>query len=380
MIWYVPVEPLEERYTASWFKNIPTFFESKGAEVNVINGQVLTHSVEVGTFLDINSTVYYKSNQLGNIAYMFNKKIVRPGDIFFFGDAEFWGLESVRLMSQMNNVPVKIFAFLHAASYTTEDAFSVAESYQKFTELGWLASCDGIFVGSTYHKQAVFSRRLQKYAGRDASWIIKRIHVTGNPLFESDYPLMKLNTPKQKQLIICNRFDYEKRPNLSLDFAYILKRRHPDLRIIITTSRPKFTSNRKWLVEYARKLEQDGIVEIYSDLSKYAYLEYLAQSKVMLSNTIEENFGYTVVEACLHGTVPIVPNDFSHPELLEGHEFCLYDSEDEIVEKVETVLAGKVTVPPHASTFRDSLAWCGAKYFKSMDKIWEEMQGKYNNG
>jgi len=210
--------------------------------------------------------------------------------------------------------------------------------------------------------------------GNSASYLYYRLKVTGNPLFESDYPLTKTRISKNKQLIISNRFDYEKRPNLSLDFAHILKRRHPDLRIVVTTSRPTFRSNRDWLVEYARQLEKDGIIEIYSGLSKYSYHRHLAESKVMLSNSIEENFGYCLVEACLHGTIPIVPNDFSHPEILGGHKFCLFDSEDEIVAKVETILADKTPIPPHASTLMNSLRWCGEKYFGSMDSIWKNMQ------
>src|ERR1700733_14819349 len=189
-IWYVPIEPLKERYTESWYINIQKYFKDKGVAVQTIDGLALSNKVVVGTFLDINSTVHYKSTQLSEIARMFAEKQVHDGDIFFFGDLEFWGLESVRLMAQMNKVQIKIFGFMHAGSYTREDAFAIASDYQKYTELGWFCAVDKIFVGSNYHRFAIASRRLMS----DRSTLMMltkeradKIIVTGNPMFRNDY-------------------------------------------------------------------------------------------------------------------------------------------------------------------------------------------------
>jgi glycosyltransferase involved in cell wall biosynthesis len=369
-IWYVPIEPLSERYTHSWYYNIFKYFVEKGCKVSRIDGLMLNKEIEVGTFLDINSTVYYKSSQLGVIARMFRDHLVKDGDVFFFGDLEFWGLESVRLMAQMNNVDVKIYGFLHAASYTREDAFSVAKDYQKYTELGWIGVCDKIFVGSMYHKLAIIERRLMGEGHLEFNLLTKgradRITVTGNPMFQDDYESWP-ELQKKNQLIICNRFDYEKRPNLSLDFARILKERNPDLNIVVTTSRKEFKSNRQWLVQLARSMDRDGIISIHAGLTKAEYHHFLAESKVMLSNTIEENFGYVVAEACHYGCYPIVQNAFSHPELVMD-DSLMFDDEDEIIGKIETVLRGKSEVDE--SVVR---SWAD-RHFYAMDRIWGEMQ------
>lgn len=361
---YVPIEPLAERYSASWYKNIPDYFRSKqGWDVDTIVGVPLHETVKTGTFLDINSTVHYKNSQMAEIARLFSTGYFQDGDVFFFGDLEFWGLESIRLMAQMNHVDVKITGFLHAASYTKEDAFAVADYYQRYTEVGWLAACDLICVGSYYHKRAVVERRINSIARSDSTVqrLSSKIQVTGNPLFSQDYDYANYGTAnKKKQLVISNRFDWEKRPNISLDFAYMLKRRHPDLFIVVCTSRPKFTSNRSWLVEYARRLQEDGVLHIRSGLTKEEYHLILAESKVMLTNTIEENFGYCVVEACLYGTWPVLQRAFSHPELVHGDAELLFNNEDEILPMVERLLtkdAGKV---PYQY---------GAHYFSSMDRI-----------
>jgi glycosyltransferase involved in cell wall biosynthesis len=331
---YVPIEPLEERYTEQWYRNFPIEFKKVGYAVTIIDGEVLTDHVDVGAFLPMNSTVHYKNSQLQKIAKMFQNNEIEIDTVFFIADLEFWGIEAIRLMSQMNKVPVKIYAFLHAASYTKEDAFEVAAPYQQYTEVGWIAMCDGVFVGSHYHKKAFIERRLVPL---HAEHLSKKIHVTGNPIFIDEYHTFP-NLEKKNQIIISNRFDWEKRPNLSLDFAYILKKRNPNVKIVVTTSRPKFKSNKKWLFDYAKYLEQDGIIEIHDGLSKENYHKFLAESKVMLTNSIEENFGYCVAEALVYNTYPMMRNDLSHPEFVDNVSLFLYNDEDEIVSKVETLL------------------------------------------
>src|SRR5271154_5940689 len=160
-IYLVPIEPLTERYSESWYRNMPIAFEKAGFNVVVIDGEPLPNDeIKVGTFLDISSTCHYKSTQLQAISKLFHNKKVENGSVFFFADIEFWGIEQVRLLADMNNVQVFLTGFLHAASYTIGDAFEIAAPYQQFTEIGWVAALDKVFVGSEYHKDAFYERRL----------------------------------------------------------------------------------------------------------------------------------------------------------------------------------------------------------------------------
>lgn len=319
-LWIVPIEPLEERYTGEWFRLLPGLFAKHFDEVEQIEGVATTDHVEVGTFLDINSTVHYKSTQMMKISQLFQSKQIKPGDVFFISDIEFWGIEALRMLSQMNKVPIKIYGFLHAASYTKEDAFAVAAPYQKFTEVGWLAACDGVFVGSHYHKRAFVLRRLDIVQGNaEYDELFDKLIVTGNPLFNEAYKYLTqgaLRTPRKNRILITNRFDSEKRPNESLEIALEVKRARPDTEIVVTTGRPNFTSNDPDLVKMARKLEAQGLIKIASGLTKEQYHEYLATSKVMLTNSIEENFGYCIAEAIIHGCQPVAPHGLSHDELI----------------------------------------------------------------
>lgn len=370
VLYYIPIEPLEERYTGEWYRWMPEAFRLAGFEVHVIDGIPLSDHVETGTFLDVNSTAHYKSVQLQTIGKIFHMGRVKDGDIFFIADLEFWGIELIRYLADLQNIQVFIYGFLHAGSYTKEDFMEKCSDYAKYFELGWLKMCDQVFVGSKYHKFAVYHRRIEPYCSKEEkNELLTKIRVTGNPMFKEAYQQVK-EAPfdKRRQIIISNRFDWEKRPNLSLDFAYLIKKRYGDsVKIIITTSRPKFKSNKKWLIEYAKELEKDGVVEIYEGLTKNQYHTLLKESMIMISNTIEENFGYCIVEALYFNTYPLVKNDYSHPELVGYDERLLFDDEDEILEKIDTLLTADFPVSYKVN-----------HYFKAMGEIIKSI--KYNIG
>ena len=67
-LYYICIEPLEERYTKQWYDNFPVEFRKNGFNVVVIDGKPLSNVVSVGTFLDINSTIAYKNSQMMQIA------------------------------------------------------------------------------------------------------------------------------------------------------------------------------------------------------------------------------------------------------------------------------------------------------------------------
>lgn len=358
-IFLIPLEPLSERYTESWYRHIPEVFRDRFAQDNVvlIDGSALNNFVDVGTFLDLNSSAHYKSEQLKQVAHLFHKRIVNDGDIFFVFDIQFPGIETIRLLADLQGIKIGLFGFCHASSYTFEDFMSPAGSYLQYFELGWLAAFDLIFVGTEYHKNAIIERRIDPLivSEVDRQKMSDKIVVTGNPLFLSDYDTLGHPVPKKKQLIISNRFDWEKRPNLSLDFCYILKRRVPDLRIVVTTSRPEFKSNKKWLVEMARCMEKDGIIEIHDGLTKKEYHTLLAESKIFLTNTIEENFGYCLIEAILSNTYPIAENKYSHPELLMNDSRFLFDDTDEIIPKALELLESDFDISDMAMRYCQSM-------------------------
>lgn len=333
-IFVVPIEPFPGRYTQSWYDNFPRAFATEFGEENVeiIDGSPLSKEIKVGTFLDINSTIHYKNSQMMTLARLFEEGQVGPSDVFFFGDIEFWGLESLRLMADMNGLQgVKITGFLHAASYTREDAFAIASRYQRHTEIGWIASMDRVYVGSHYHKNAVNERRLCHQG--DAS-LVNRIMVSGNPMFRTDYLQNPTSIPKKRQIILPNRFDSEKRAYETVRVAGRIFERDPTIKIILTTSHSKLRSNSQLAMSYLRELEAAGGIEVRENLTKLEYHTLLAESAAMITLSIEENFGYCIAEALYHGCYPLMRQGLSHVEFLHPEDFpeCFFSKTTDTID------------------------------------------------
>ena len=176
-VFYLPIEPLNERYTEQWYRWFPAEFERQGSGCVVIEGHpLLADEIKVGTFLDINSTLHYKAEQLKKVADLFHRRQVNPRDCFFVADIEFFGIEAIRYLSVLNNVPVKIVGFAHAGSYTRGDFMEPCLPFARYYETGWGEICDVVCVGSEYHKDVLKKRR---FTAKGAAKIV----VTGNPYF-----------------------------------------------------------------------------------------------------------------------------------------------------------------------------------------------------
>ncbi len=337
---YVPIESLTERYTEQWRRNFPIEFEKAGWNVIVIDGKPLVEDdIKVGAFLDVNSTCHYKFSQLQQLSKLFNDGLVAQGTTFFFGDVEFWGIESVRLMARMNNVQVNLTGFLHAGSYTKGDAFEVAADFQQYTEVGWIASLDKVFVGSEYHKRAFTERRLLPL---NALHLADRIVVTKNPIFADEYHQFDL--PKEKRVLLTNRTDSEKDVTSTLELFAHLQPKFPDWKFVVTTSRKTLRSNDPRITEYARRLQATGVIEILEGLSKEQYHRELARSSIMVSHSPEENYGYCIAEALHYKVIPILKAGCSHPEFVPW--YLLFDSNEVAKSELSWMLSEWDDTPP----------------------------------
>lgn len=317
----VPIEPLAERYTEQWYNHMPQIF-AENYDVKVIDGSPLQTTVKVGAFLDANSTVHYKCSQLMTIAKMFNDGKIEDGTRFFFGDLEYWGIESVVMMARLNGVRIRMTGFLHAASHTKGDAMEVMADIQRYTEVGWLAACERVYVGSEYAKEAFVHRRLKPLGRED---LADRIVVTGNPMFASAYQDFS-DTPKKKQVVLSNRLDREKNIDQTLDLFEAAHAAHPDWNFVVVSGRQHIPLAYASRVE---QLQQTIGLDVRVNSTKAAYHKTLAESMVMVSNSPEESFGYCIAEAALYDCQPLLADNASHPEMVCGERRYLFNPGDQ---------------------------------------------------
>jgi glycosyltransferase involved in cell wall biosynthesis len=73
------------------------------------------------------------------------------------------------------------------------------------------------------------------------------------------------------------------------------------------------------------------------------YLEWLRKADIVVSSSIQENFGLAVIEAVLSGCQPLLPNRLVYPEIIppELHERCLYPGDAALHERLAELIDGR---------------------------------------
>ena len=340
MIYILELEPLKERYTDWWESHIPQEIEKLGKPCEVISGETLTDSVETGTVLDASSTNYWKASQLQKICEKFHKGEIKPHSHFLVADIWFPGIEMIRYMSQMYQIPVFVWGIWHAGSCTLNDFAEPMHNWSRFFEMGFLNMCDGIFVGSDYSKESIRSRLLYPLPKKESDQIMNVIHAYGMPLNYDE--IQQYESEKQNIILFPHRPDEEKNPNIFIDIIQGLSTHWDDFedyKFVFCTSRKEYKSQSTWINALLSSLKiKFSNVEILGDLSKESYYKLLGSSKLAISTTSEENFGYCAVEALALGTQVLLPNAFSHPEIVEENYSILYNTYDELLERIPKIL------------------------------------------
>lgn len=341
----LPLEPMEERYTAQWYQWFPTQFRLMGLDLSIATDTGVydyetmplpeNRSVGTGTVLDATGTIRWKMQQMVHISRYLEEFKGKDLTVFTM-DIQHPGIEAVKYMCHLRGILVRVYGYLHASSYTTEDFTAGMTNWLMPFEYAWINLCEKVFVGSVYHRDKVTKwRQRSPWEWMDRFAVVRAPFLNVFPLSEyGDSGWKEPNTgPRPIDVIWPHRFDREKRPNAALDiFEDILKHR-PGARLAICTSRrqlgqgdpgtprvPNFLTNDPTSLARFQRLVADGVVEFHYCRTKQEYYNLLGKAKIMLSTTIEENFGYCFVEAVANGVYPVVPNDFSHPEFFRDEE------------------------------------------------------------
>ena len=86
MIFVLPLEPLEERYTEQWYRWFADTLQERDIPYQYVDGEQLTTTVETGVVLDAHGTNYWKMTQMAKVCKLLKSGAVKDGDIFFTMD------------------------------------------------------------------------------------------------------------------------------------------------------------------------------------------------------------------------------------------------------------------------------------------------------
>jgi hypothetical protein len=294
---YLPLEHIESRYTTALDRDIVKYLETSNKDfIRIYPDIEAPTEMKAGSFLDAEFTIRFKAEQIAEVARLYREDVIDSGDIVWSSDLWHPGLpESIAYMNYFANKDVKLRGLIHAGSFTDTDFVRDMERWAKNFEDILFDVSDKIFCGSEFIKNDIVKKRIIEP---------NKLQVTGFPL--------------------------------DLDNLDKYRKKHKKENIVLFSAR-NVDEKQPWLFDQMKeklqsKLDCEFINTQHLDLNKNEFYKLIAKSKVMVSFALQENFGFSVLEANYLGCKVVVPNRLVYPELYDIDD--LYNTFDEACELV----------------------------------------------
>lgn len=329
MIYYVPLERLEQRYTNQMYKWILNEASTRGIELSVIWGEPLRNNVGAGQFLDWPSRCNYCAIQNTKIARLFDTGQVKNEDVFFVADIWHPGLEQIAYMAQLSGIRVRIYAIQHAGVFDKNDLVRGLLSWGGYQEAAWYRMCSNVFVGSEYLKQSILIG-MQSMGLEPADNLVVTGQIWDGEDVSQELSYYEKDTTKQ-YVIWPHRISPEKNIGDLYKVAQAFK--NEPVKFLITSSNLD--------MKYQIQPKADNVE--FKAVTKHEYYCLLKNARLMLSTAYQETYGYTIREATVLNTPILCPTRACYPEYILS-ESNLYSTIDEAIEKVKLAIAGTLPI------------------------------------
>lgn len=317
MLINLPIEPYEERYTAQLNNWVEMELEKHNVEYVTVYGDTLSDTIDEGQVLDGTGRPYYCLTQMSKIMKMMRNNEIKSGDKIFTTDIWIHGLEAIPYAATIQKKNIELYGFNCAGTFEKYDFLNQTgmTKWGQYLEKAWFKAAKKIFFASNTLRQMAYEAEM--FWGER-----KKAIVTGLAFNSTDvYNTIEEHPEKENIVIFPHRWDNEKRPDMFLLLATIIKEQRPDIRFIITTGRKKLGGTAD--TKNAINLQQSRTVEIYEGMNKVDYYRLLAKSKIIFSSALQDTIGNCMLEAITHGCTPVATDDVSYHEYLP-EEFLYY--------------------------------------------------------
>ena len=294
---YLPLEHIESRYTTALDRDIVKYLETSNKDfIRIYPDIEAPTEMKAGSFLDAEFTIRFKAEQIAEVARLYREDVIDSGDIIWSSDLWHPGLpESIAYMNYFTKKDVKLRGLIHAGSFTDTDFVRDMERWAKNFEDTLFDISDKIFCGSNFIKNDIIKKRVIEP---------NKLQVTGFPLDLDNLDKYRKKYKKENIVLFSARNVDEKQP---------------------------------WLFDQMKerlqsKLDCKFINTQELDLNKDEFYKLVAKSKVMISFALQENFGFSMLEANYLGCKIVVPNRLVYPELYDIDD--LYNTFDEACDLV----------------------------------------------
>lgn len=307
-VFYLPIEPLDERYTVQMLEWVRDALQSTGVDYQVLMPSSNYRSIQHGQWLDTFGTTKYRNLQINIVAGLFEQGSIKDGDLFLVGDVWYPGIENIRLMADLSKVKIKIAGWHYAGTADPADLLHNQVGYWAKAWEHWLMNygLDAVCVGSMYHKnllRAAFGRKID-------------IYPLGLAWQPDEVRRGRQNITKEKIVVFPHRIATEKDP----EGFYQLAKKFAGNGWTFAVS----TNNAK----VADAVAVDPLaenVQVICHKTKKDYYDFLATCSIYYSNATQETFGYALHEAIALGLSVVAPMRCSYPEMLNYDTRFLFD-------------------------------------------------------
>ncbi len=215
-----------------------------------------------------------------------------------------------------------------------------------FTDITSALAADCVLFNSRSHRDA-FLAALPEFLGRlpeyRPHWVVKAIQRKSSVLYPGvDTSGTSPDTPcryHEEPLIIWNhRWEFDKNPEDFFAALETVAGQGHHFRIALLGQ-----NFNKVPTIYVKACEQfkGQIVQFGPVSSRAEYLAWLGQGDIVISTAIQENFGFSVVEAICSGCIPLLPERLSYPEIIPKrfHKAFLYTDQADFESRLSFLLS-----------------------------------------
>lgn len=327
MLYYIPLEIYEERYTKQWSAPVTGWLERNWIANNIpyvrvdsLYGPDPSCGIESGAVLDVTRRAQHGFAQTARLIDFAVEGKLTSDDVIFFDD--FWhpGFEMLPYTFHQLGIKPKMYAFCHAQSVDEFDFTYDMRRWMRVFEQGIGRVLDGIFVNSTLLKDLLVQASIQ-------SW--HKIHVIGHIFCEEEVLERMPKKPplgREIDVIFTSRWDDEKNPIFFLEVMERVIQLRPHLNIEVCTGAQSIRSNNKRNIEALEDFitRYPRNINIKAGLTKEQYYGELCKSKIQMSTSSQDWVSFVLLEGSVAGCYPIYPAYRSFIQALNNNSNYLY--------------------------------------------------------
>ena len=326
-LYYMGLESYEARYTlqlTEWNRRV---FDRRGLDVVYVPGTTIdnTQAISVGQVLDAHGRSYFGMSQMMNLVQLMKNGEVTGEDVVYFEDMFQPGIESLPYI--MDQIPAEqrpqVWVRCLAQAIDPDDFVHV------WGMAGWM---------STYEKMVnhfvtgVLATNEEMVAHmRIAGWTAPIYNISGLAFGKTEVleriggkENIKPFADRPRRVGFAARFDQEKQPGFFMDLIEMYGELTPEPCEFAIYSGGPLRSNNPEYVERARRMEAEGRLKIFDNISKNEYYAHLNDTRVLFNCALQDWVSNTVSEADTLGCNVLYPAYRSFPETFANDPNRLY--------------------------------------------------------